>query len=387
MDSHVAAAAAFVVLNGCMRRIKAHKAKRKRRWWKTPLNKSREILNKFTQSLFELRNAPRLDQKQIPSLYILKVDTLAEICFFCGYNASIMIEDMIREPSGWLENFLRMSYTDFLLNKVEHMQETPCRKLPIFSNANQVANQLFSKFPIYGTLLVYSIAQGANRNFMQLRNVTQRGLTVSYDVNSIEPVVFGELSLRRAFLKKTITVSGSFNVEEKRTEDYCQMNMEANSHRKMHSKIREEEVPHHTFPLPSERNIHAVIRGVHATLSETEIKEELQQRGYSPLHIIRLKRGGGVPMPLVVVILPKIEKSQQLFNEHELLGPRTIALNIAMRHAHYKKPVETRKYPQRQRYYLDHVLTRPNQVLHFYIKILLIPNGSSLQLCMTDDMT
>ncbi|CAH1976700.1 unnamed protein product [Acanthoscelides obtectus] len=30
--------------------------------------------------------------------------------------------------------------------------------------------------------------------------------------------------------------------------------------------FREEEVPHHTFPLPSERNIHAVIRGVHATL-------------------------------------------------------------------------------------------------------------------------
>ncbi|CAH1988363.1 unnamed protein product [Acanthoscelides obtectus] len=82
---------------------------------------------------------------------------------------------------------------------------------------------------------------------------------------------------------------------------------------------REEEVPHHTFPLPSERNIHAVIRGVHATLSEIEIKEELQQRGYSPLHIIRLKRGGGVPMRLVVVILPKIEKSQQLFNEHKLL--------------------------------------------------------------------
>ncbi|CAH1996201.1 unnamed protein product [Acanthoscelides obtectus] len=93
-----------------------------------------------------------------------------------------------------------------------------------------------------------------------------------------------------------------------------------NDYRRIIRLFREEEVPHHTFPLPSERNIHAVIRGVHATLSEIEIKEELQQRGYSPLHIIRLKRGGGVPMPLVVVILPKIEKSQQLFNEHELLG-------------------------------------------------------------------
>ncbi|CAH1956804.1 unnamed protein product [Acanthoscelides obtectus] len=54
--------------------------------------------------------------------------------------------------------------------------------------------------------------------------------------------------------------------------------------------------------------------------SEQEIKGELEQRGYTPLHIIQLKRSGGAPMPLVVVILPKIEKSQQLFNEHELLG-------------------------------------------------------------------
>ncbi|CAH1993681.1 unnamed protein product, partial [Acanthoscelides obtectus] len=51
---------------------------------------------------------------------------------------------------------------------------------------------------------------------------------------------------------------------------------------KVMSPPMEEEVPHHTFPLASERNIHAVIRGVHATLSEIEIKEELQQRGYPP---------------------------------------------------------------------------------------------------------
>ncbi|CAH1996673.1 unnamed protein product [Acanthoscelides obtectus] len=53
--------------------------------------------------------------------------------------------------------------------------------------------------------------------------------------------------------------------------------------------------------------------------SEQEVKGELEERGYTPLHTIRLKRSGGAPMPLVVVILPKIEKSQQLFNEHELL--------------------------------------------------------------------
>ncbi|CAH1982979.1 unnamed protein product [Acanthoscelides obtectus] len=109
--------------------------------------------------------------------------------------------------------------------------------------------------------------------------------------------------------ERAVAVDAGIRIIPKSEDDY----------RRIIRLFREEEVPHHTFPLPSERNIHAVIRGVHATLSEIEIKEELQQRGYSPLHIIRLKRGGGVPMPLVVVILPKIEKSQQLFNEHELL--------------------------------------------------------------------
>ncbi|VEN35839.1 unnamed protein product [Callosobruchus maculatus] len=45
------------------------------------------------------------------------------------------------------------------------------------------------------------------------------------------------------------------------------------------------------------------------------MKEELQQRRYAPLHIIRLKRSG-TPMPLVVVV----DKSREVFNEHELLG-------------------------------------------------------------------
>nr|CAI5852630.1 unnamed protein product [Callosobruchus analis] len=65
---------------------------------------------------------------------------------------------------------------------------------------------------------------------------------------------------------------------------------------------REEDVPHHTFPLPSERNIHAVIRGVPATLKEAKIKEELQQTGICPskhYSIKTLRRsyafGGGDP--------------------------------------------------------------------------------------------
>nr|CAI5833047.1 unnamed protein product [Callosobruchus analis] len=41
MDSRVAAAAEFVVLTGCYRKIKAQKEKRKRRWWMTFFNRSR----------------------------------------------------------------------------------------------------------------------------------------------------------------------------------------------------------------------------------------------------------------------------------------------------------------------------------------------------------
>nr|CAI5827697.1 unnamed protein product [Callosobruchus analis] len=110
-------------------------------------------------------------------------------------------------------------------------------------------------------------------------------------------------------IERAVAVDAGIRIIPKSEDDY----------RKIIRLFREENVPHHTFPLPSERNIHAVIRGVPVTLKEADIKEELQQRGYAPVLIIRLKRSGA-PMPLVVVILPKLEKSRELFNEHELLG-------------------------------------------------------------------
>nr|CAI5826124.1 unnamed protein product [Callosobruchus analis] len=135
----------------------------------------------------------------------------------------------------------------------------------------------------------------------------------------ITPVVLRDASKWRAvnhkFISIGIKIEGAVAVDAgiriiPRSED---------DYRKIIRLFREEDVPHHTYPLPSERNIHAVIRGVPATLKGADIKEELQHKGYAPLHIIRLKRSGA-PMPLVVVILPKLEKSRELFNEHELLG-------------------------------------------------------------------
>nr|CAH7728895.1 unnamed protein product [Callosobruchus chinensis] len=111
-------------------------------------------------------------------------------------------------------------------------------------------------------------------------------------------------------ITRAIAVDVGIRIIPKTEDDY----------RKIARLFKEENIRHHTFPLPSERNIHAVIRGIPVSTTEQEIKEELEQKGYVPHHIIRLKRNGGKPMPLIVVILPKTEKSQQVFNEHEVLG-------------------------------------------------------------------
>ncbi|CAH2004798.1 unnamed protein product [Acanthoscelides obtectus] len=111
-------------------------------------------------------------------------------------------------------------------------------------------------------------------------------------------------------IERAVAVDAGIRIIPKTEDDY----------RRIIRLFKEENIPHHTFPLPTERNNHAVIRGIPASTTEQEVKGELEQKGYAPFHIIRLKRNGGVPMPLMVVILPKTEKSQQVFNEHELLG-------------------------------------------------------------------
>nr|CAH7725176.1 unnamed protein product [Callosobruchus chinensis] len=85
--------------------------------------------------------------------------------------------------------------------------------------------------------------------------------------------------------------------------------------------VREENI-HHTFSLPPGHNIHdSSDASQHQLLSrKTTSRSNRRQKGYASHHIIRLKHNGGVPMPLMVVILPKRKKSQQVFNEHELLG-------------------------------------------------------------------
>ncbi|CAH1957383.1 unnamed protein product [Acanthoscelides obtectus] len=104
-----------------------------------------------------------------------------------------------------------------------------------------------------------------------------------------------------------VAIDGGIRIVPKTKDDY----------RKIIWHFKEQNIAYHTFPLQSKRNIHAVLRSIPASLNEKEMKQVLDQKGYTPLHLIRLKRSGGTPMPLVVVILPK---SHELFNEKELLG-------------------------------------------------------------------
>nr|CAH7734113.1 unnamed protein product [Callosobruchus chinensis] len=117
----------------------------------------------------------------------------------------------------------------------------------------------------------------------------------------VTPIVLREVTGWRALnckfvslgieVERAIAVGMGFRIIPKSDDDY----------KKIIRLFKEEKVPHHTFPLPSKRNIHAVIRGIPASFSEQVIREELEQKGYSPHHIIRLKRSSGVPIPLAYI--------------------------------------------------------------------------------------
>nr|CAH7758120.1 unnamed protein product [Callosobruchus chinensis] len=48
--------------------------------------------------------------------------------------------------------------------------------------------------------------------------------------------------------------------------------------------------------------MYGVIKRILPSFAEQEVNEELEQKGYSPHHFIRLKRRGGMPIPLTTHI-------------------------------------------------------------------------------------
>ncbi|KAI4463235.1 reverse transcriptase [Holotrichia oblita] len=71
-----------------------------------------------------------------------------------------------------------------------------------------------------------------------------------------------------------------------------------------------ESIPFHTFQLPSEKLLNVVLRGVPVEITEKEILEDLQNMGFNPEKVLRMRRTWDrVPMPLVLVKLSKDQKT------------------------------------------------------------------------------
>lgn len=66
---------------------------------------------------------------------------------------------------------------------------------------------------------------------------------------------------------------------------------------------------YHTYQLPEDKHMHVIFRGILETLTEAEIKEDLEEKNFSPYKIIRWHYRSGDPMPMVLALLPKSDKA------------------------------------------------------------------------------
>lgn len=83
--------------------------------------------------------------------------------------------------------------------------------------------------------------------------------------------------------------------------------------------VTAEQVPFHTYQLPSEKMLHIVIRCIPSEIPEQEVLLQLRELGFSPESVARMRKSrGGAPMPLVLV---KISKDQsKIYTLKELVS-------------------------------------------------------------------
>lgn len=73
--------------------------------------------------------------------------------------------------------------------------------------------------------------------------------------------------------------------------------------------LKELNAQSHTYQLPSEKSLHVILRGVPEPVDVTDIRQELQDNGFHPETVARLRRyKDKSPMPLVLIMVPKTEK-------------------------------------------------------------------------------
>ncbi|KAK9679242.1 hypothetical protein QE152_g40169 [Popillia japonica] len=68
--------------------------------------------------------------------------------------------------------------------------------------------------------------------------------------------------------------------------------------------FRNEQIPFHTFQLPSEKGLNVVIMGIPSEIPESEVLGQLRELGFNPDSIARMRKNrNGAPMPLILVKL------------------------------------------------------------------------------------
>lgn len=88
--------------------------------------------------------------------------------------------------------------------------------------------------------------------------------------------------------------------------------------RKIIKIFNSEKIEYHTYQLPSENELHVVIRGIPEPMSTSEVKIELEEKGFHPFSVTRMKSfATNTPLPLLLVTVPKDEK--EIFNITNLL--------------------------------------------------------------------
>ncbi|XP_074035440.1 uncharacterized protein [Leptinotarsa decemlineata] len=105
---------------------------------------------------------------------------------------------------------------------------------------------------------------------------------------------------------KAVNLHDGIKVQPESPDDY----------RRLARLLVREKIPHHTYSLPEERQLRAVIRGVPEHLATSDVREELESKGFDLTSVTRMKRAGK-PMPLVLVLLDRDQK--HIFEVKDLL--------------------------------------------------------------------
>ncbi|XP_074041556.1 uncharacterized protein [Leptinotarsa decemlineata] len=106
---------------------------------------------------------------------------------------------------------------------------------------------------------------------------------------------------------KAVNLHNGIKVQPSTPDDY----------RRLSRLLVTENIPHHTYSLPEDRQIRAVFRGLPEHFSVDDIREELEARGFDPSSVTRMKRANK-PLPMVLLLVTKDQKD--IFEIKDLLN-------------------------------------------------------------------